>query len=305
MPTRKLSALVIYFCAISGGDRHSLLQELMHLIYGWKELLCILPLWLQKQIAGCKNEGPQELHLRAGQAPILVCAKSRRVLFGNVTQDDLNFCVNTATKYSPWAATTISEGFVTAPGGHRIGICGEAVGQGAQFRGIKNYRSLCIRIAGDMPGIAAELSQLKGSILIIGAPGSGKTTLLRDLVRQISCRENVGVVDQRYELFPSCFDAGPGTDILSGCDKEKGINILLRTMSPDTIAMDEITKESDCEALIRAAWCAVRLIATAHAANEEELNRRIVYRPLVDAGIFDHLIILRRDKTYLAERMKR
>lgn len=276
----------------------------MHLLYGWKELLCILPSWLQKQIACCKNAGPQELHLRVGQAPVLVCANGKHILNGNVTTDDLNFCVNTATKYSPWAATTIAEGFVTAPGGHRIGICGEAVGQGAQFRGIKNYRSLCIRIAGDVPGIAANLSHLKGSILIIGAPGSGKTTLLRDLVRQISRNETVGVVDQRYELFPSCFETGPGTDVLAGCDKEKGIDILLRTMSPDTIAMDEITRESDCDALIRAAWCAVRLIATAHASSEVELQHRIVYKPLVDAGIFDHLVILQRDKTYRSERMK-
>lgn len=273
------------------------------MICGWKELLSVLPRWLSRELDKHSDAAPQELRLRIGQAPILLTAAGERLLPGNVTEDDLCFCVNTATKYSPWAATTIAEGFVTAPGGHRIGICGEAVGTDAQFRGIKNYRSLCIRIASDHPGISKPIADLPGSILIIGRPGGGKTTLLRDLVRQISKRETVCVVDQRYELFPGCFQTGTRTDILAGCHKDRAVDILLRTMSPDTIAMDEITHESDCQALVKAAWCGVRLIATAHASDARELHLRKVYRPILDAKIFDHLVVLQKDKSYRTERI--
>jgi stage III sporulation protein AA len=79
--------------------------------------------------------------------------------------------------------------------------------------------------------------------------------------------------------------------------------MLLRTMAPDTIAMDEITRESDCEALKRAAWCGVRLIATAHAADAVELHRRSVYAPLLQCGIFSHLVLLQKDKSFRTERL--
>ena len=68
-------------------------------------------------------------------------------------------------------------------------------------------------------------------------------------------------------------------------------------------AMDEITKDSDCVALRKAAWCGVRLIATAHAADMDELNRRLLYKPMMRDGIFDTLIVLNKDKTWRAERV--
>lgn len=275
----------------------------MHLICGWKELISVLPGWLAKEVNIFEKAGLQELRLRLDQPPQLTVLGRSQFLLRKISSEDLNFCVNTATKYSPWAAATIAEGFITAPGGHRIGVCGEAVAQGVHLRGMRTIRSLCIRIAGDFPGIAAPISDLKGSVLIIGSPGSGKTTLLRDLVRQLSLRENVCVVDQRGELFPTCFQPGRRTDVLTGCDKDKSIDIMLRTMGPDTIAMDEITRQSDCDALLKAAWCGVRLVATAHAANEDELHRRTVYRPILQSKIFDTLVVLQRDKSFRTERI--
>ncbi len=273
------------------------------MICGWQELLRILPQWLAQEVDMRGKNRLRELRLRLGEHPQLVLDGREVFLNRSVKAEDLSFCVNAATKYSPWAASTVSEGFITATGGHRIGICGEAIGQGESMKGLKNIRSLCIRVAGDFPGIAASLAQLKGSVLIIGSPGSGKTTLLRDYVRQLSARENVSVIDQRGELFPACFEAGPRTDILTGCDKDRAFDILLRTMAPDTIAMDEITKEVDCTAMEKAAWCGVRLIATAHAADEDELHRRRVYAPLLNGGIFDHLVVLDRDKSWRTQKL--
>ena len=81
------------------------------------------------------------------------------------------------------------------------------------------------------------------------------------------------------------------------------MDMLLRTMCPDTIAMDEITKDTDCEALKKAAWCGVRLIATAHAADTAELRRRNVYSPLLQCGIFTHAVVLQKDKSFRTERL--
>lgn len=282
---------------------HRLSQEMMHLISGWKELLKILPRQIAAEMDPYRSAGPQELRLRLNRQAVLVTATGEQILQSVVTAEDLTYCVNAATKYSPWAAATTAEGFVTAAGGHRIGICGEAVGQGSAFKGLRDFHSLCIRIAADHKGIAGVLPSLQGNILIIGPPGSGKTTLLRDLIRELSKKENVGVIDQRWEIFPAGFDPGIRTDILFGCDKAKAADMLLRTMAPDTIAMDEITRQADCEALIKAAWCGVRLIATAHAANVSELRRRGVYAPLVQSGIFSQCVILQKDKSFRTERL--
>lgn len=174
-----------------------------------------------------------------------------------------------------------------------------------EMTGIREVTSLCIRIARDFPGIAKDLSQLDGSVLILGAPGWGKTTLLRDLIRQKSNQEAcISVLDEREELFPEGFDQGKRTEVLYGCPKPQGVDMLLRTMGPEIIAMDEITAEEDCRALQKAAWCGVTLFATAHASSLEDFLHRDVYAPLVKQNLFDHIVILRKDKTWHLERSK-
>ena len=92
-------------------------------------------------------------------------------------------------------------------------------------------------------------------------------------------------------------------DVLTGCNKAEGLDVLIRTMSPRVIAVDEITSEKDCEALIRAGWCGVRLLATAHAASQKDLQTRPLYKSLLQSGLFDHLFILKRDKTWYEEKI--
>ena len=74
-------------------------------------------------------------------------------------------------------------------------------------------------------------------------------------------------------------------------------------MGPDTIAVDEITAKEDCDALIQAGWCGVQLLATAHAANREDLFHRPVYKPLLQSGLFDTLVVMRPDKSFDTERI--
>ncbi len=272
----------------------------------WQELLSLLPQWLRQEVDRLYKDTLQELRLRLGLPPQILWAGKRTSLGRAVTMEDLKQAVNMACRYSPWTATGAASGYITAPGGHRLGLCGEAVVNNGNMTGIQTLRSVNIRVARDYPGIAKPLAAISGNILILGRPGSGKTTLLRDLLRLLSWRETVCVADQRGEIFPaycsrSCFDAG-NVDVLSGCPKEQALDALIRTMSPDTLAMDEITAQQDAQALLDGAFCGVRLIATAHAGSSRELQHRPIYRSLVQAGIFDTLVVMQPDKSYRTER---
>lgn len=246
------------------------------------QLLAILPQRLRQE----RYEDVAEVRLRLGRPPMLRTLTGFRELTGNVEEKELSFVLNAASGYSPWNASSLREGYLTAPGGHRIGICGEMAGEG-----LRTVTSLCIRIARDISGAGRGLPG-DGSLLLLGPPGSGKTTLLRDLIRLRSRNETVAVVDERRELFPEGFVRGEHVDVLTGVAKPKGIDMVLRCMGPDVIAMDEITSPDDCEALVRAAWCGVRLLATAHASSVRDLRERSVYKPLVRTGLFDRAVVL-------------
>lgn len=269
----------------------------------WKELLGILPQRLRRDVDSMGKESLEEIRLRINAPPELVFGTGSRWLPGTVTREELNFTVNTASRYSPWAAATAAQGYLTATGGHRIGLCGEAVCRNGILEGIREVSSLCIRVARDFPGIAGKAAGTKGSVLILGAPGWGKTTLLRDMIRQRGESEQTCVVDERGELFPQGFSRGQRVDVLTGCPKAEGILALLRTMGPGTIGVDEITEEKDCLALLRAANCGVKLLATVHAASLEDLRRRKLYGLMLENRVFDTFLVLHRDKSYSVERM--
>lgn len=270
----------------------------------WKELLLLLPPWL-KESADSKKLQLQEVRLRQGKKPMLVSADGNKIVERIVTREDLMYTVNTASRYSPWTAATIAKGYIAARGGHRVGLCGETIARDGKVTGIGTVTSVSIRVARDFPGISRNLGLHRETVLILGPPGCGKTTLLRDLIRQRSRRENVAVVDERGELFPPAgnFEVGENTDVLTGCSKADGIGMLLCAMTPDCIAVDEITLQEDCEAVLQAGGSGVQFLATAHAESLQDLCRRPVYRQLKQSGIFETAVILGRDKSWRVERM--
>ena len=277
----------------------------------WQAFINVLPVWMREIVDKHGRETLQELRLRSGAPPELIRSNGNIVLRRPVTAEDLRFCINVASRYSPWTAESAANGYITIHGGHRIGICGVATSDKGVVSGIHSVTSLCLRVSRDFPGIAEKALSILGSVLIIGSPGTGKTTLLRDLIRQRSNQGHgsIAVVDERGEIFPYfqgefCYFPGKQTDVLSGCSKAHGINSVLRSMNPVTIAVDEITAEEDCAALLHAGWCGVQLLATAHAGNRSDLFSRPIYRPILESRLFDMLLIMDTNKTWHSERIQ-
>ncbi len=271
----------------------------------WNELLRVLPPKLCENVDRLCRDTLQEIRLRLNKQAVLSKGDGQSVLPHVVTREDLQYVINAASRYSPWTAATTERGYITAPGGHRVGLCGEVLLRNGQVQGIGTVNSMNIRVARDFPGISGNLWLRKENLLILGPPGSGKTTLLRDLIRQRGQQQRIGVVDERGELFPTAadFSSGQNTDVLTGCDKRRGMDMVLRTMTPECIAIDEITAQEDCEALIQAGWCGVSLLATAHATSVRDLKSRPVYQPLVACRLFDTAVVLRPDMSWFTERM--
>ena len=276
----------------------------------WQAYLNLLPHWMRQEVDRYGREILQELHIRTGLRPEMITGKGSLKLQRIATTEDISFVINAASEYSPWAAKSLSKGFLTGPGGHRIGVCGIATVVDKTMTGITQPTSLCLRVARDFVGISEKAAEIESSVLIIGPPGSGKTTLLRDLIRSKgnAGQGNICVVDEREELFPqhkgqSCFSPGDSTDILSRCSKAVGIESVLRSMNPHWIAVDEITEKADCDALLQAGWCGVNLMATAHAGSLQDLMTRPVYKPLIDYKLFSIVLILQRDKSWKMERI--
>jgi len=233
-----------------------------------------------------------------------------------VTRQDLERTLQVLSQSSLYAwEDDLRHGFITIPGGHRVGITGRGVLDKGRIRTLKDISGLNYRIGREILGCSEKILPYlisEGRVmhgLIISAPQCGKTTLLRDLVRQISngnssyslAGVNVGLVDERSEiagmyLGEPQYDLGLRTDILDACPKAEGMMMLIRSMSPQVIATDEIGRQEDMEAINHALQAGVTVITTVHGASFEEIQRRPVLGELLQGKFFDRLIFLSRRK---------
>ncbi len=180
----------------------------------------------------------------------------------------------------------IRDGYITIEGGHRIGICGNAVIRNGRIAFVKEISSLNYRIAREVKGAASEIMRFvtgKSGVrntLIISPPGAGKTTMLRDIVRQLSnSGVRVCVADERREIAAmykgrTGFDLGSCTSVFSGAPKAAGMLMMLRSMSPDVIVTDEIGTSADAAAVAKIINSGAKIITTIHGFNLEQIRKR-------------------------------
>ena len=271
--------------------------------------LSLLPWRLRAENSGAISSRAEELRLRIGRRPTaLIDGEERAISSASVTAEDLHLLLEKATGASLHTVSfALREGYLSYRG-LRIGVCGQAVIREDGAAALQNVSSVAIRIPHELRGICSEAMHeygLKGfhSTLLISPPGWGKTTALREIIRRLSeAGRRVCVADERNELSASVggaaqFDLGPCTDVLIGIPRSEASLILLRGMNPEILAMDEITKEKDAEALLQCCGCGVELLASAHAEDLSSLSRRPVYRKLLEEKLFTYLLLIRRAGT--------
>ena len=85
---------------------------------------------------------------------------------------------------------------------------------------------------------------------------------------------------------------GIRTDILDCCPKSKGMLMLVRSMAPQVIAVDEIGSAEDIHSLEYAMHCGCKMMATIHGASMEEIRKKPFIDELVKRHKFERYVVL-------------
>lgn len=232
-----------------------------------------------------------------------------------VSREDLDQTLQILSQHSLYAwEDEFKNGYLTIPGGHRVGIVGRAVIAKGMVKTLKEISGINYRIGRQILGCADKVLPflLKNNrqlyhTLLVSPPQCGKTTLLRDIARQLSNGVeafdfpgvNVGLVDERSEIAGMYqgepqFQIGMRTDVLDACPKAQGMMMLIRSMSPQVLITDEIGKHEDLEAMYQALQAGVTVITTVHGDNVNELKQRPNLQTLLQWHFFERIIILSR-----------
>lgn len=214
-------------------------------------------------------------------------------LYTPCCEEDMSDILEALCGGSPYAfRSTINEGYIAAPGGVRVGLCGSVRYGSEGAMGVSGISTFVFRIPGHRCVFASELESVYRSgvgygMLIYSPPGVGKTTALRSLAAALGSGRDavrVAVVDERMEFCHEDY-SGCYVDILQGYKKCVGIEIASRTLSPEVIMIDEIGRE-EAEGISAAVKCGIPIVATAHAKDLSELTSKWSLSPLLDQNAF-------------------
>ena len=258
-----------------------------------------------------------EVRLRINKPVVLVIRNKNMILHTDGTVDDtcgeeyictkeiLTDTFNRMCDFSLHTYNTdIINGYITIEGGHRVGVVGTAATDSSgKVQAVRDISFLNIRIAREIINCSYEIYNRLfscgiGSVILAGPPSCGKTTILRDLVRKLSLNgKKISVIDERQEI--ACFNKrgdsmnlGANTDIYTGYPKTLAINMALRTMSPDIIAIDEVCEDKEILAIKKAVNCGVKILVTIHTSSYDELLHKPQLSELINTYSFDRLVLL-------------
>ncbi|WP_317856350.1 stage III sporulation protein AA [Chakrabartyella piscis] len=242
----------------------------------------------------------QEVRLRIHK-PIAIKYNKKQYFLNHddVTPKEMSEIVAKLSQYSLYAfAEELGQGYLTLAGGHRVGFCGKAVYRNGQMDGLRQISSINIRIAKEIQGCGTQWipylfdeDQLC-HVILVSPPACGKTTLLRDLIRLLSNGVDdsggytIGIVDERGELSATedgipQLDVGLCTDVQGNCPKPKGMQLLLHSMSPNIIAVDELGKAEDYAGAMTMLYAGVVLMATIHGDSYDSILKNPYAKSLV------------------------
>ncbi|WP_343752910.1 stage III sporulation protein AA [Lentibacillus halophilus] len=256
----------------------------------------------------------QEIRFRI-QQPVELIFDDHTEWIGHVRPDrkDSLFVVNQLSEFSLYRMEDeLREGYVTIEGGHRVGLSGKVNTMHGQVKAIQHIASFNIRIAKQKIGAAKSFIPYLYrnhyvNTLLIGPPQTGKTTLIRDISRLIGTgwgnarARKVCIVDERSEIAGSKkgipqHELGVRTDVMDACPKKEGMMMMIRSMSPEILIVDEIGSTSDAQALMEAVNAGVTVICTIHGESLMELKKRPSLQPLFEYDVFERFVLLNRDK---------
>lgn len=255
-----------------------------------------------------------EINFILGQAITLKIGNKRTYLGANglvidcknaitTSKNDISRIFELITQSSAYSYNRfINDGFLTLRGGHRVGIVGDCICADSKITNVSSVNSFCFRIAHDFYNTANIIfdeihnNNRINNCIIISPPGCGKTTLLRNIAFMLSNNNKIikcTIIDERYEIA-ACYEGeamlnvGHVTNVISGCQKSIAIPLVVRSMSPDVILVDELASQSDINSIKYALASGCSVIATTHGTNE--FNNEISF--FEKDKIFDKLIIL-------------